>query len=77
MNESTVGKYTNESCMLTLNPPPNYKLSFNLFNELTVESNKKNLENFINSRNPDIDEIQKMKIEPNSVFTRHKHLFFK
>ena len=67
MNESTVGKYINESCMLTLNPSPNYKLSSNLFNELTAESNKKNIKNFINSRNRDIDEIQKMKIEPSSL----------
>ena len=71
MNESTVGKYANERCMLTLNPPPNYKLFFNQFNELTAKSNKKNLENLINYRSPDIDEIQKMKTEPNSLSLLH------
>ena len=63
MNKSSVGQYTSDRSILTLNPPPNLKLSFNQFNELTVESNKKNPDNFINCRNLDIDEIQKMKIE--------------
>ena len=67
MNGSSVGKYKNDNSVLTLNPPPNLKLLFNQFNELTAESNKKNPENFINCRNLDIDEIQKMKIEPNSL----------
>ena len=67
MNESSVGKYSNGNNTLKLNPPPNLKLLFNQFNELTAESNKKNPENFINCRNLDIDEIQKMKIEPNSL----------
>ena len=57
--------------ILKLNPPPNLKLLFNQFNELTAESNKKNPENFINCRNLDIDEIQKMKIEPNSLSLFH------
>ena len=65
MNESFVGKYSNDNSMLKLNPPPNLKLLFNQFNELTAESNKKNPEKFINCKNLDIDEIQKMKIEPN------------
>ena len=59
LNESYVGKYTNDNCILTFNPPPNLKL--------TVESNKKNPEHFINCGNLDIDEIQKMKIKPNSL----------
>ena len=63
MNKSSVGQYRSDNSILTLNPPPNLKLSFNQFNELTVESNKKNPDNFINCRNLDIDEIQKMKIE--------------
>ena len=63
MNKSSVGQYTSDNSILTLNPPPNLKLSFNQFNELTVESNKKNPDNFINCRNLDIDEIQKIKIE--------------
>ena len=67
MNESSVGKYTNDNSMLTLNSPPSFKLLFNQFNELTAESNKKNAENFINCRNLNIDEIQKMKIELNSL----------
>ena len=57
MNESSVGKYTNDNSMLTLNSPPSFKLLFNQFNELTAESNKKNAENFINCRNLNIDEI--------------------
>ena len=65
MNESSVGKYSNDNSILKLNPPPNLKLLFNQFNELIVESNKKNPENFINCRNLDIDEIQNIKIEPN------------
>ena len=68
---SSVGKYTNDNSILTLNPPANLKLLFNQFNELTAESNKKNLKNFINCRNLDIDEIQKMKIEPNSLSLFH------
>ena len=36
------GKYSNDNSILKLNPPPNLKLLFNQFNELTVESNKKN-----------------------------------
>ena len=71
MNKSSVGKYTNGNSILTLNPPPNLKLLINQFNELTAESNKKNPENFINCRNLDIDEIQKMKIEPNSLSLFH------
>ena len=67
MNESSVGKYTNDNSILTLNPPPNLKLLFNQFNELTADSDKKNQENFINCRNLDIDEIQEMKIEANSL----------
>ena len=70
LNESFVGKYTNDNSILTLNPPPNLKLLFNQFNELTAESHKKNPENFIIS-NLDIDEIQKMKIEPNSLSLFH------
>ena len=34
-------------------------------NQLKAESNKKNPERFINCRNLDIDEIQKMKVKPN------------
>ena len=71
MNGSSVGKYTNGNTILTLNPPPSIKLLFTQFNELTAESNKKNPENFINCRNLDIDEIQKMKIDPNSVSLFH------
>ena len=54
MNESSVGKYTNDNNILTLNPPPSFKLLFNQFNELTAESNKKTRGSFINRRNPDI-----------------------
>ena len=67
MNESSVGEYSNDN-ILKLNPPPNLKLLFNQFNKLTAESNKKNPENF---RNLDIDEIQKMKIEPNPLSLFH------
>ena len=71
MNGSSVGKYTNGNTILTLNPPLNLKLLFNQFNELTAESNNKNHENFLNCRNLDIDEIQKMKTEPNSLSLFH------
>ena len=71
MNELSVGKYSNDSNILKLNPPPNLRLLFNQFNELTAESNKKNPENFINCKNLDIDEIQKIKIEPNSLSLFH------
>ena len=71
MNKSSVEKYTNDSSILALNPPPNLKLLFNQFNELTAESSKKNSESFINCRNLDIDEIQKMKNEPNSLSLFH------
>ena len=66
-----MGKYTNDNSILTLNPPPNLKLLFTQFNELKTESNKNNPENFINCRNLDIDEIQKMKIEPTSLSLFH------
>ena len=65
MNESSMGKYTNDNSTLTLNPPPNLKSLFNHMNQLKAESNKKNPERFINCRNLDIDEIQKMKVKPN------------
>ena len=71
MNESSVGKYSNSNNTLKRNPPPNLILLFNQFNELTAESNKKNPENFINCRNLDIDEIQNIKIEPNSLSLFH------
>ena len=71
MNELSMEKYSNGNNTLKLNPPQNLKLSFNQFNELTSESNKNNPENFINCRNLDIDEIQKMKIEPNSLSLFH------
>ena len=51
--------------------PPNFILLFHQFNDLTTESNKKNPENFINCRNPDIDEIQKMENKPNSLSLFH------
>ena len=62
MNESSLGKYSNDITILKLNPPPNRKLLFNQFNELTAESNKKNQENFVNCRNLDIDEIKKRRL---------------
>ena len=71
MNESSVGKYTNDNSILTPDPPPDLKLLFNQFNELTAESNKKNPGSFTNCRNLDIDEIQKMKVEPNSLSLFH------
>ena len=71
MNELSVGKYSNGNITSKLSPPPSLKLLFNQFNELTAEPNKKNPENFINCRNLDIDEIQKMKIEPNSLSLFH------
>ena len=42
INESSVGKYTNDNSILAFNPPPNLKLLFNRLNELTAESNMKN-----------------------------------
>ena len=66
VNESSVGKHSNDNSILKCNPPPNLKLLFNQFNELTAKSNKKNSESSTNCRNLDIDEIQKMKVEPNS-----------
>ena len=71
MNESSVGKYSNDNNTLKLNPTPNLKLLFNQFHELTAESNKKNPEDFISCSNLDVDEIQKMKIEPNSLSLFH------
>ena len=71
MNEFSVGKYTNDNSMLALNPSQNLKLLFNQFKESTAESDKKNPENLINCRNLDIDEIQKIKIEPNSTSLFH------
>ena len=71
INESSVRKHITDNSILTLNPPPNLKLLFNQFNELTAESNKKNPENLINCKNIDIDEIQKMKTEPNSLSLFH------
>ena len=72
MNKSSVGKYSNDYSILTLNPPPNLnKLLLNQLNELTAESNKKKPENFISWKNLDIDEIQMMKIEPNSLSLFH------
>ena len=66
-----MGKYSNDNSILKLNPPPNLKLLFNQFNELTAESNKKSPENFINCKNLDNDEIQIRKIEPNSLSLSH------
>ena len=40
-------------------------------NLITAESDKKTPENFINSRNLDIDEIQKIKIKPNLLSLFH------
>ena len=71
INELSVGKYSDDNSILKLNPPPTLKLLFNQFNELAAESNKKNPENFINCKNLDIDEIQKMKIEQNSLSLFH------
>ena len=65
-----MGKYTNDNGILTPNPPPNLKLLFNQFNDWTADSNKKP-ENFINCKNLDTDEIQKMEIEPNLVSLLH------
>ena len=54
MNESSAGKYTNYNSMSTLNQPPDLKLLFKWFNDLTAESKKKNPENFIKCENRDI-----------------------
>ena len=35
MNESSVGKYTNDNSTLTFDPPPNLKLFIKQFKELT------------------------------------------
>ena len=67
----SVGKYTKGNSGLTLNPLPNLQLLFNQFNELTAELSKKNPANLINCKNHDIDKIQKMKIEPNSLSLLH------
>ena len=66
-----MGKHSNDNSILKCNPPPNLKLLFNQFNELTAKSNKKNPESSTNRRNLDIDEIQKMKVEPNSFSLFH------
>ena len=66
-----MGKYTNENSILTFNPPSNLKLLFNQFNKLTAESNKAKPESFINCKILGIDEIQKMKIEPNLLSLPH------
>ena len=71
MNKSSVGKYTNDNRRLIVDPTPNFKLLFNQFNNVTVELKKKNPENFINCKNLDNDEIQKMEIEPNSLSLFH------
>ena len=39
-------KYTNDNIILTLNPSTNLKSSFNQFDELITESNKKNSQSF-------------------------------
>ena len=71
MNDSSMGKYTNDNSILKFNPPPNLTLLLNQYNELKAESNQKNPENLINYINIDIDEIQKMKIETNSLSLFH------
>ena len=71
MNKSSVGKYTNDNRRLIVDPTPNFKLLFNQFNNVTVELKKKNPENFINCKNLDTNEIQKMEIEPNSLSLFH------
>ena len=71
LNESSVGKYTNDNSILTFIPPPNLKLLFNQFNELIAKSNKKSPENLINCKNLDVDETQKMKIKPNPLSLFH------
>ena len=43
---SYVEKYTNDNIILTLNPSTNLKSSFNQFDELITESNKKNSQSF-------------------------------
>ena len=67
MKKFSMGKYTNDNNILAFNPPPNLKLLSNQFNDLTVETNKKNPENSINCKNLYTDKIQKMKIKPNSL----------
>ena len=62
---------TNDNSILTFNPPPDLKLLFKPLHELTAESNKRSPEIFINCRNLDIDEIQKMKNKQNSQFSFH------
>ena len=52
----------------------NLELIFTWFIELTAESDK-NPENFINSRNLGINEIQKMNTEPNSFSLCHRNSY--
>ena len=62
----------NLNLQLIFNPLTNLELLFKLlFNDLTAKSSKKNPENFINRKNYDVDEIQKMKTEANSLSLFH------
>ena len=75
MNEFSVGKYSNGNSILTL-LIQHQILSFNQFNELTTEPNMKSPVNFINCGNLDIDEIRKIKIEPNLLSLFHINSYY-
>ena len=68
MNESSVEKNINANNRSTIKPPPNLNLLFKQLHAVTIESNKKNPENFIGCKNLDTDRIQNMEIESNSLF---------
>ena len=53
---------------LLLEASLNLSLLFNQFNDVSAESNRTNLENVINCKKCDIDEIQKIKTNSTSLF---------
>ena len=54
-------------------PRPNFSLLFNQFNHLSSDSINKNPENMTSCKNYDINDIQKIKIKPNSLSLSVSH----
>ena len=66
----------NPGSSINLKPPPNLSLLFSQFNDLSSDSINKNLENVMtNCKYYDIDDIQKIKSKPNSLFIPSKYMF--
>ena len=72
LNNKNSNSNANTGSSINLKPPSNISLLFNQFNDLSSDSINKNAKNMMtNCKYYDIDDIQKIKSKPNSLYLFH------